>query len=160
MTSRRIALCLALALTASVFAQKPNFKFIPGPKPGGGDVKITVGQGGTTEMQKDEYAILQGEVMIEYQDIKLRADKITYNFKTRDAVAEGHVIIDQGPTRITANQAVYNLDSKTGTFFNATGTMDPSMYFSDRKSTRLNSSHLVISYAVFCLKKKSNGSGG
>src|SRR5256885_4553279 len=34
----------------------------------------------------------------------------------------------------------------------------------DRKSTRLNSSHLVISYAVFCLKKKkeppcSSGAG-
>src|SRR5256885_13121057 len=28
----------------------------------------------------------------------------------------------------------------------------------DRKSTRLNSSHLVISYAVFCLKKKSRWS--
>src|SRR5256885_11957550 len=28
----------------------------------------------------------------------------------------------------------------------------------DRKSTRLNSSHLVISYAVFCLKKKNNES--
>src|SRR2546426_4553718 len=28
----------------------------------------------------------------------------------------------------------------------------------DRKSTRLNSSHLVISYAVFCLKKKKNKS--
>src|SRR5688500_19170024 len=28
----------------------------------------------------------------------------------------------------------------------------------DRKSTRLNSSHLVISYAVFCLKKKSHKS--
>src|SRR5256885_7208898 len=28
--------------------------------------------------------------------------------------------------------------------------------FVDRKSTRLNSSHLVISYAVFCLKKKKN----
>src|SRR5438132_8431685 len=26
----------------------------------------------------------------------------------------------------------------------------------DRKSTRLNSSHTVISYAVFCLKKKNN----
>src|SRR5256885_7144112 len=26
----------------------------------------------------------------------------------------------------------------------------------DRKSTRLNSSHLVISYAVFCLQKKKN----
>src|SRR5256885_17245453 len=28
--------------------------------------------------------------------------------------------------------------------------------FTDRKSTRLNSSHLVISYAVFCLKKKTS----
>src|SRR5260221_12677393 len=27
----------------------------------------------------------------------------------------------------------------------------------DRKSTRLNSSHTVISYAVFCLKQKSTG---
>src|SRR5205807_9720125 len=33
--------------------------------------------------------------------------------------------------------------------------MSPSKPFIlDRKSTRLNSSHLVISYAVFCLKKK------
>src|SRR5258705_6535403 len=29
-------------------------------------------------------------------------------------------------------------------------------YLRDRKSTRLNSSHLGISYAVFCLKKKKN----
>src|SRR2546426_4448864 len=33
----------------------------------------------------------------------------------------------------------------------ATATPTPAL---DRKSTRLNSSHLVISYAVFCLKKK------
>src|SRR5438034_4911406 len=31
---------------------------------------------------------------------------------------------------------------------------DRSAYHGDRKSTRLNSSHTVISYAVFCLKKK------
>src|SRR5687768_17937386 len=30
----------------------------------------------------------------------------------------------------------------------------PSRFLSDRKSTRLNSSHGYISYAVFCLKKK------
>src|SRR5439155_2057461 len=29
-------------------------------------------------------------------------------------------------------------------------------FFLDRKSTRLNSSHVAISYAVFCLKKKKN----
>src|SRR2546426_4866485 len=31
---------------------------------------------------------------------------------------------------------------------------DDARHRPDRKSTRLNSSHLVISYAVFCLKKK------
>src|SRR2546426_8179794 len=34
------------------------------------------------------------------------------------------------------------------------GESGPTQGFADRKSTRLNSSHLVISYAVFCLKKK------
>src|SRR5256885_14964234 len=33
----------------------------------------------------------------------------------------------------------------------------PTRIATDRKSTRLNSSHLVISYAVFCLKKQKNG---
>src|SRR5256885_15370847 len=34
--------------------------------------------------------------------------------------------------------------------------LDLALLVQDRKSTRLNSSHLVISYAVFCLKKKIN----
>src|SRR5947209_10569462 len=33
---------------------------------------------------------------------------------------------------------------------------DAASGFQDRKSTRLNSSHANISYAVFCLKKKKN----
>src|SRR5256885_10068699 len=38
--------------------------------------------------------------------------------------------------------------------FVMTQTMTIRLPAQDRKSTRLNSSHLVISYAVFCLKKK------
>src|SRR5947207_11691055 len=34
--------------------------------------------------------------------------------------------------------------------------LDLGGFAADRKSTRLNSSHTVTSYAVFCLKKKSN----
>src|SRR5437588_8037419 len=33
---------------------------------------------------------------------------------------------------------------------------NPPQFYEHRKSTRLNSSHTVISYAVFCLKKKKN----
>src|SRR5256885_6376253 len=40
--------------------------------------------------------------------------------------------------------------------FHLTGPGCQSWDSEDRKSTRLNSSHLVISYAVFCLKKKKN----
>src|SRR2546430_16485654 len=36
------------------------------------------------------------------------------------------------------------------------GPEDESVFVRDRKSTRLNSSHSQISYAVFCLKKKKN----
>src|SRR5256885_6121008 len=45
-----------------------------------------------------------------------------------------------------------NASCKAGVAMKATHTPMPR----DRKSTRLNSSHLVISYAVFCLKKKNN----
>src|SRR5687768_18287915 len=37
----------------------------------------------------------------------------------------------------------------------ATGNFDQKLQTLDRKSTRLNSSHGYISYAVFCLKKKT-----
>src|SRR5262245_63079509 len=37
------------------------------------------------------------------------------------------------------------------------GLAQATKMLSDRKSTRLNSSHLGISYAVFCLKKKRTG---
>src|SRR5437773_6859339 len=38
-----------------------------------------------------------------------------------------------------------------GRYWGGQGDVDPE----DRKSTRLNSSHITISYAVFCLKKKT-----
>src|SRR5260221_6125362 len=44
------------------------------------------------------------------------------------------------------------LAQQPGQGFPACGLMDAVQ--ADRKSTRLNSSHTVISYAVFCLKKK------
>src|SRR5690348_17958925 len=43
-------------------------------------------------------------------------------------------------------------------YFGTTGTLENPvrrLYLGDRKSTRLNSSHPSISYAVFCLKKKN-----
>src|SRR5690554_7037450 len=41
-------------------------------------------------------------------------------------------------------------------FFVSGVSISPCLNSKDRKSTRLNSSHVRISYAVFCLKKKTN----
>jgi LPS-assembly protein len=146
---RPLALCALLTATLPAVAQvkdlgpaselyKKNskFRFVPGPKQSGGEIKWTAK--GKVEVEKDEYALLENDVHVDYQDIKLQADKVTVNLKTKDVVAEGHVIIDQGPTRLTADHAVYNLDSKTGTLFKATGTMDPSLYFSGDKIEKLD----------------------
>src|SRR5256885_8789320 len=47
-------------------------------------------------------------------------------------------------------------DARKKTTFLTQVTVGTTTYrYEDRKSTRLNSSHLVISYAVFCLKKKN-----
>src|SRR3989442_13991132 len=51
----------------------------------------------------------------------------------------------------TAYAKQQNPQSSAGAFFAASPA-----HLSDRKSTRLNSSHVRISYAVFCLKKKKN----
>src|SRR5256885_4924392 len=66
-------------------------------------------------------------------------------FRSDIARVEGEMTMP-GPMNVTAKDALFALrkwanDTEKG-------------QIEDRKSTRLNSSHLVISYAVFCLKKK------
>src|SRR5688500_19868910 len=66
---------------------------------------------------------------------------------------DGDIAAPDGASRANSAYHIRRRKSKR----NATQPLDrfPSERITiDRKSTRLNSSHLVISYAVFCLKKK------
>src|SRR5207249_7542155 len=53
--------------------------------------------------------------------------------------------------RVAAGLAVFGV---AGLAKDPIGALAPPLIIGDRKSTRLNSSHVSISYAVFCLKKK------
>src|SRR5687768_18276418 len=56
------------------------------------------------------------------------------------------------PPSITVTPSTLQFDAMSG----AAPPASQAVAITDRKSTRLNSSHGYISYAVFCLKKKKN----
>src|SRR2546430_5465554 len=62
------------------------------------------------------------------------------------------------PARAHANKKPVSTlpayDRRVKSTFHLGGFLKRTITFKDRKSTRLNSSHSQISYAVFCLKKK------
>src|SRR3989454_1184614 len=84
----------------------------------------------------------------------------------RSSVSRGSTAATYGPSACTAQSLTTSRVTSTSSGRNSkspdrTGSPRSSACSSaavscdtDRKSTRLNSSHLVISYAVFCLKKK------
>src|SRR2546426_3641814 len=65
-------------------------------------------------------------------------------FRSLD-VLRVHVVLDRPRSQLLARPPEQVLPR---------GVQESEAAVQDRKSTRLNSSHLVISYAVFCLKKK------
>src|SRR3989454_3867918 len=65
------------------------------------------------------------------------------------------LVLDLQGARLVAPAALYDGQNRGGIKNVRYAQFRPGVVrVVDRKSTRLNSSHLVISYAVFCLKKK------
>src|SRR5438132_4307603 len=97
------------------------------------------------EMSEEEGALYEGEAEIIQEIIKL-GDKTAKDCMTP------RVDSFMLPDDLTNDQAIARL--KENRYRRVPVYADTP---EDRKSTRLNSSHTVISYAVFCLKKKKNG---
>src|SRR3712207_6952503 len=83
-------------------------------------------------------------------------------FRSRVVVGEGHELragaLDAEGARVRADVALQRDDGHLGQGrpHRLDGAVGGGVVDQDRKSTRLNSSHANISYAVFCLKKKKN----
>src|SRR5690625_6894311 len=84
-----------------------------------------------------------------YSQAKFRAVASSTNHKPSSTIKTG--VNKRSVTQNTIERLVLSLPFTDGSI-----GMAASLYSSlDRKSTRLNSSHVAISYAVFCSKKKS-----
>src|SRR5438045_7323930 len=80
----------------------------------------------------------------------------TYTLSLHDALPISKNILMIGPTGVGKTEISRRLARLAGApFLKVEATKFTEVgYVGDRKSTRLNSSHLGISYAVFCFKKK------
>src|SRR2546430_5650471 len=77
------------------------------------------------------------------------------------AMSAGANAVDRPPARLNPHKIVAEViellfDTRLAGFANSHHANHGSDADGDRKSTRLNSSHSQISYAVFCLKKNTN----
>lgn len=141
------AAVLLFALVSPLFAQQSGrFKFDFSLPEKGGEVQI---QADRQEIAAEEYLILSGNVTVVYGDIKVAADKVTWNERTRDVHAEGNVVIDQGTRRLTARRMVYNLASETGTLFEASASFDPDIYFRGDKIEKIAEDSYRLTNGVF-----------
>src|SRR5207302_4815252 len=113
--------------------------------------------------QMAQYSELKKEVQTKaalYNDLykRVKESAIAAGAKLSDMQIVDHARVLDRPTRpnIRLNLALGFLAAMAGGVMLAfvREAFDRRLYTADRKSTRLNSSHVKISYAVFCLKKK------
>lgn len=108
------------------FKQKSTFQIRFRPPDKGGEIRLYTRN--PVHYEKDQYWEGSGDVVIEYQDIKITADHARYVFPTDVATLEGHVVIDQGPTRMSGDRAVFKLKAKTGRLEPATADLAPTYH--------------------------------
>lgn len=108
------------------FRQRVNFQIRFKVPEKGGEVLLTTKK--PVQYVQDVSWDGSEEVTIEYQDVKITADKGHYDFPSKTATLDGHVVIDQGPTRLSGSRAVFHLESKTGTIEDATADLAPAYH--------------------------------
>src|SRR5699024_573203 len=96
------------------------------------------------------YRLKSSTKEIEKANIKTIYTIQTYALEKKERIKEELALAESEPHSETRTRFI-GLDIGTSHLVSAS---DIDMKDTDRKSTRLNSSHVSISYAVFCLKKK------
>ena len=131
----------------SRFKTKPNFEIRFRVPEKGGEVRLTTKN--PVHYEKDVSWEGSGEVTIEYQDVKITADRARYDFPTKTATLDGNVVIDQGPTRLAGTHAVFRVEDKTGRLENATADLAPTYHVVAESIEKVGEATYRIEKGVF-----------
>jgi len=131
----------------SQFKARPNFQLRFRVPEKGGEVRLSTKN--PVHYEKDVFWEGSEDVLIEYQDVKITADKARYDFPTKTATLEGHVVIDQGPTRMWGDRAVYRVESKTGRMENATADLAPAYHVIAKSIEKIGEATYRVEEGIF-----------
>ncbi|MGH9441714.1 MAG: LPS-assembly protein LptD [Thermoanaerobaculia bacterium] len=132
---------------SSRFKEKSHFEIKMKPVKAGGPVKIKALKENCHEGLN--VCVAEGEVVVEYQDVRIQADKLTYDRRTNLAEAEGHVVIDQGATRMAGSSATFDLNAKTGTLHEAEADLEPTFHVIARTISKVGEDTYEIEDGIF-----------
>src|SRR5256885_741959 len=120
----------------------------------------------TREQEREQFgwpeeqwnAFIRQQFMAQHTQYSTAYANPSFDLVLRDGEIAGRLYVDRSPQEIrVVDIALLPRHRRQGVGRQLLQALtDESDALGDRKSTRLNSSHLVISYAVFCLKKKNN----
>ncbi len=85
---------------------------------------------------KTGIATLEGAVDIRFGEIRLRADKITFNRRTMETVAEGNIILEYLENRIVGDRLEMNLKTRLAKVYSAQAFLAPSFFLTAEKLER------------------------
>jgi LPS-assembly protein len=131
----------------SRFKTKANFQIKFRAPEKGGEVRLYTKN--PVQYEKDVSWEGSEEVRIEYQDVKITADRARYDFATKTATLDGHVVIDQGPTRLAGDHAVFHLESKTGTVETATANLPPTYHIVAEAIDKIGEATYRVHHGLF-----------
>ena len=131
----------------SRFKTKANFQIRFKAPEKGGEVRLYTRD--PVHYEKDVSWEGAGEVVIDYQDVHITADKGHYDFPSKTATLEGHVVIDQGPTRLAGSRASFQLESKTGTLEDATADLAPTYHIIAESIEKIGEATYRVHHGVF-----------
>jgi LPS-assembly protein len=129
------------------FRQKSNFQVRFHAPEKGGEIRLYTKN--PVQFEKDQFWEGSGDVVIEYQDVKITADHARYVFPTDVATLEGHVVIDQGPTRMSGDKAVFKLKAKTGRMENAVADLAPTYHIVAQSIEKIGEATYRVEKGIF-----------
>jgi LPS-assembly protein len=119
-----------LAIRWNVFAWCAGILAMLPPGLTAQQVRLPSGKGQYAELSSEGPQSHHGDVFIadknvdlEYAGMRLRADHLEYNDKTRESTARGHIIFDYENQHLEADEARYNFATGAGTFSHVRGNV-------------------------------------